>query len=88
MIQHQRSLQVVSPPSVSLRSPPAVPHLIYENQPNKVGSKPSNDKPLGRFIPSPNRTFFNKEAQQQFDELHSWQMMNPTTLVCHDLPTR
>ena len=84
----EESVQVVSPLSISLCSPPAVPHLIYDNQPNRVGSKPSNDKPLGRFIPSPNRTFFNKEAQQQFDELCSRQMMSPTTLVCCDLPRR
>ena len=68
----EESVQVVSPPSISLHSPPAVSHLIYDNQPNRVSSKLSCDKPLGRFIPSPNRTFFNKDAQQQFDELHSW----------------
>ena len=84
----EESVQVVSPPSISLHSLPAAPHLIYDNQPYRVGSKPSNNKPLGRFIPSPNRTFFNKEAQQQFDELCSWQMMSPTTLVCHDFPTK
>ena len=84
----EESVQFVSSPSISLCSPPAVPHLIYDNQPNRVGSKLSCDKPLGRFIPSPNRTFFNKEAQQQFDELHSWQDISPTTLVCHDVPTR
>ena len=65
----EKSVQVVSPPSISLHSPQTVPHLIYDNQPNRVGSKLSCDKPLGRFIPSPNRTFFNKESQQQFDEL-------------------
>ena len=84
----EESVQVVSPPSISLRSPPAVPHLIYDNQPNRVGSKSSNDKPLGRFFPSPNKTFLNLEAQQRFDELHSQQMMSPLTLVRRDVPTR
>ena len=85
----EESLQVISLPSViSLHSPPAVPHLIYDNQPNRVGSKPSNDKPLGRFIPSPNRNFFNKQAQQELDELHSKQMMSHTTLVCCDVLKR
>ena len=36
--------------SVQVVSPPAVTCLIYDNEPNRVGSKPSNDKPLGRFI--------------------------------------
>ena len=84
----EESVQVVSPSSISLHSPPAVPCLIYDNQPNRVRSKPSNDKPLGRFIPAPNRTFLNLEAQQLFDELHSQQMMSPLTLVHCDVPTR
>ena len=81
-------MQVVSPLSISLHSSPAVPHLIYDNQPNRVSSEPSNDKPLGRFIPSPKRTFFIKEIQQRFDALHSWQETSPTTLVHCDVPTR
>ena len=40
------SVQVVIPLSINLGSPPAIPYLIYDNQPNRVGSKPSNDKPL------------------------------------------
>ena len=84
----EESLQVISLPSVILHNPPAVPCLMYDNQPNRVGSKPSNDKPLGRFIPSPNRIFFNKQAQQEFDELCSKQMMSHTTLVCCDVPKR
>ena len=83
-----KSLQIFSLPSVILHSPPAVPHLIYDNQPNRDGYKLSNDKPLGRFVPSPNRTFFNKQAQQEFDELCSKQMMSHTTLVHHDVPKR
>ena len=63
------SVQVVSPPSVTLRSPSPVPHMVYDNQPNRVGSKPSNNQPLGRFLPSPNRTFFNKRAQLEFGDL-------------------
>ena len=75
------SVQVVSPPSVTLHSPPAVPHMVYNNQPNRVGSKPSNNQPLGRFLPSPNRTFFNKGAQLEFDDLHTHQVLSPVTLV-------
>ena len=52
------SVQVVSPPSVTLHSPPPVPRMVYDNQPNRMGSKPSNDQPLGGFLPSPNKTSF------------------------------
>ena len=75
------SVQVVSPPSVILRSPAAVPCMVYDNQSNRVGSKPSNNQPLGRFLPSPNRTFFNKRAQLEFDDLHTRQHLSPVTLV-------
>ena len=75
------SVQVVSPPSVTLCSPPAVPHMVYNNQPNRVSSKPSDNQPLGRFLPSPNRTFFNKGAQQEFDDLHTCQQLSLVTLV-------
>ena len=79
------SVQVVSPPSVTLRSPPPVPHMVYDNQPNRVGSKPSNNQPLGRFLPSPNITFFNKRVQLEFDDLHTRQHLSPVTLVQHDV---
>ena len=73
------SVQVFSPPSVTLCSPPAVPHMVYNNQPNRVGSKPSNNQSLGRFLPSPNRTFFNKRAQLEFDDLHTRQHLSLVT---------
>ena len=38
-----KSVQVVSPPSVTLCSPPQLPHMVYDNQLNRVGSKPSNN---------------------------------------------
>ena len=79
------SVQVVSPPSVTLRSPPPVPCMVYDNQPNRVGSKPSYDQPLGRFLPSPNKTFFNKRAQLEFDDLRTRQHMSPVTLVRRDV---
>ena len=79
------SVQVVSPPSVTLRSPPPVPRMVYDNQPNRVGSKPGYDQPLGRFLPSPNKTFFNKRAQLEFDDLHTCQHMSPVTLVRRDV---
>ena len=82
------SVQVVSPPSVTLCSPPAVPHMVYNNQPNRVGSKPSNNQPLGRFLPSPNRTFFNKRVQLEFDDLHTHQHLSPVTLVRCDIQPR
>ena len=75
------SVQVVSPPSVTLCSPPAVPRMVYNNQPNRVGSKPSDNQPLGRFLPSPNRTFLNKGAQQEFNDLCTCQQLSPVTLV-------
>ena len=49
--------------------------------PNPVGSKPNLDNPLGRFIPLPNSTFLNKEAQKRFDHMRSEQEMSPNTLV-------
>ena len=79
------SVQVVSLPSVTLRSPPPVPRMVYDNQPNRVGSKPSNNQPLGRFLPSPNRTFFNKRAQLEFDDLHTCQHLSLVTLVRRDV---
>ena len=82
------SVQVVSPPSVTLCSPPAVPHTVYNNQPNRVGSKPGDNQPLGRFLPSPNRTFFNKGAQQEFDDLQTRQQLSPVTLVRCDVQPR
>ena len=82
------SVQVVSPPSVTLRSPPPVPHMVYDSQQNRVGSKPSYDQPLGRFLPSPNKTFFNKRAQLEFDDLHTRQHMSPVTLVQRDVQRR
>ena len=82
------SVQVVSPQLVTLCSPPAIPHFIYNNQPNRVGSKPSDNQPLGRFLPSPNRTFFNKGAQQEFDDLHMHQQLSPVTLVQCDVQPR
>ena len=51
----EESVQVVSLLLVTLRSPPAVLRMVYNNQPNRVGSKPSDNQPLGRFLPSPNR---------------------------------
>ena len=75
------SVQVVSPPSATLHSPPPDPCMVYDNQPNRVGSKPSNNQPLGRFLPSPNRNFFNKRAQLEFDDLHTCQHLSPVTLV-------
>ena len=82
------SVQVVSPPSVTLRSPPPVPCMVYDNQPNRVGSKPSNDQPQGRFLPSPNKTFFNTRAQLEFDDLHTCQHLSPVTLVRRDVQQR
>ena len=82
------SVQVVSPPSVTLRSPPPVPRMVYDNQPNRVGSKPRSDQPLGRFLLSPNKTFFNKRAQLEFDDLRTRQHMSPVTLVRRDVQRR
>ena len=82
------SVQVVSPPLVTLHSPPAVPCMVYNNQPNRVGSKPSDNQPLGRFLPSLNRTFFNKGAQQEFDDLHACQQLGLVTLVRHEVQPR
>ena len=53
-----------------------------------MGSKPSNNQPLGRFLPPPNRTFFNKRAQLEFDDLHTHQHLNPVTLVRCDVQQR
>ena len=52
-----------------LKSPPAIPRMVYDNMPNHVGSKPNLDKPLSRFILSPTSIFLNKEAQVKFDNL-------------------
>ena len=71
-----------------LKSPPAIPRMVYDNMPNCVGSKPNLDKSLGRFIPSPTSTFLNKEAQVKFDNLRSEQEMSPNTLVRSGVETR
>ena len=64
-----------------LKSPPSILRLEFDNMPNQVGSKPNLDKPLGRFILSPNSTFLNKEVQRKFDDTRSEQEMSPNTLV-------
>ena len=71
-----------------LKSPPAIPRMVYDNMPNHVGSKPNLDKPLSRFILSPTSIFLNKEAQVKFDNLRSEQEMSPNTLVRRGIETR
>ena len=62
--------------------------MVYDNMPNHVGSKPDVDKPLGMFIPSPNKTFLNKQAQEQFADMREQQELSPNTLVKKGVPQR
>ena len=55
------SVQVVeSPQPLRFDSPPAIPLMEFQNQPGHIGSKPDIEKPMGKFLPSPGQSLFNK----------------------------
>ena len=57
-------------------SPPAIPLIEFQNQPGSIGSKPNINIPMGKFLPTPGSTLFNKGAQHKFQKQWDEQEMS------------
>ena len=86
------SVQVVSPQPqpqpLRFDSPPAIPLMEFQNQPDCIGSKPNTEKPMGKFLSSPGQSLFNKGRQQEFQQMCDRKEMATTILVRWDKPIR
>ena len=51
--------------------------MEFQNQPGRIGSKPNINIPMGKFLPTPGSTLFNKSTQHKFQQQWDEQEMSP-----------